>query len=708
MAPFDGRNDFQDWKIRIECNLTKEKIHKAIFTKIDKSVDDEKLHDMNDSARATILLNLSSTVLRKVSHHRCAKDLWDDLNSLYAATSEESVYALQDQFMNYQMDSSKDVDANMDEFNKLLQDLKLAGDDTHEKYAAQILLGAIPESFSEVKSALKYGGSKVTCNMIVTGLKAKENELKKLKSKPLHNEIICKQPKRNKGYGNYEPKQHANNVYEDDALADGQNCDIQGKGDICLRFENWSMLTLSDVRYVPQLKFNLLSVSKIADKMLDGSVNSLRFKFEKDSELYFIAPRKGDLYVVHAESVPLPVVNVIQEDKTALWHARLGHMSNKGLSILHKNGTFGKDKVSAIPFCEPCVMDKHHKIPLPVTVPYPRKHDFPCLSESSPYATPSEVENLENLDNNLFDFMPTPPVAPSEVEDKVENVTSMPSESENVTYNEAVKSDESDKWLAAMNCEMKSLHDNNTRILVKKWEALLDKIPSEFNPADMGTKCLPVAKLLSCKRSLNFDLESLLLPEKMTGEDAADRCYNFDVAAASVSDGEDVVVLFNRRRRRHLALVAAGLKRCFAEEECPCIAAAVVKGRERKPAGASSVTETCCCIAVFSCYWGRETKRKNNSKVVATIFVEAQVKCYMKQLISSLEHCHSNGVLHRDIKCSNLLIDNEGILKIADFGLASFFDPERKKPMTSRVVTLWYRPPELLLGVTYYSVGVDL
>lgn len=89
-------------------------------------------------------------------------------------------------------------------------------------------------------------------------------------------------------------------------------------------------------------------------------------------------------------------------------------------------------------------------------------------------------------------------------------------------------------------------------------------------------------------------------------------------------------------------------------------------------------------------------------------FTERQIKCYMKQLLSGLEHCHNNGVLHRDIKCSNLLIDNEGILKIADFGLASFFDPQLKKPMTSRVVTLWYRPPELLLGATYYGVGVDL
>ncbi|XP_062202291.1 cyclin-dependent kinase B1-1-like isoform X2 [Phragmites australis] len=85
------------------------------------------------------------------------------------------------------------------------------------------------------------------------------------------------------------------------------------------------------------------------------------------------------------------------------------------------------------------------------------------------------------------------------------------------------------------------------------------------------------------------------------------------------------------------------------------------------------------------------------------------VKNFLYQLCKEVAHCHAHGVLHRDLKPQNLLVDKEkGILKIiADLGLSRAFTV----PMTSytrEIVTLWYRAPEVLLGTTHYSTGVHM
>ncbi|GBF94202.1 cell division cycle 2 [Raphidocelis subcapitata] len=89
-----------------------------------------------------------------------------------------------------------------------------------------------------------------------------------------------------------------------------------------------------------------------------------------------------------------------------------------------------------------------------------------------------------------------------------------------------------------------------------------------------------------------------------------------------------------------------------------------------------------------------------------TPFTESEVKCLVRQLLSAVAFLHQNAVLHRDIKLSNLLYTAQGDLKLCDFGLARHARPPGA-PLTPRVVTLWYRAPELLLGADEYSEAVD-
>ncbi|GAB6028364.1 Cyclin-Dependent Kinase 7 [Chamberlinius hualienensis] len=89
------------------------------------------------------------------------------------------------------------------------------------------------------------------------------------------------------------------------------------------------------------------------------------------------------------------------------------------------------------------------------------------------------------------------------------------------------------------------------------------------------------------------------------------------------------------------------------------------------------------------------------------VLTPAHIKAYTLMTLKGLEYLHLNWILHRDLKPNNLLVDEKGILKIADFGLAKYFGSPNRV-YTHQVVTRWYRAPELLFGSRLYSTGIDL
>lgn len=90
----------------------------------------------------------------------------------------------------------------------------------------------------------------------------------------------------------------------------------------------------------------------------------------------------------------------------------------------------------------------------------------------------------------------------------------------------------------------------------------------------------------------------------------------------------------------------------------------------------------------------------------AGAFPPTAKKYVFYQIVKAVAYLHSKRILHRDLKPQNILVDTNGMIKIADFGLARQYSVPIKK-YTPEVVTVWYRAPEILLGSPEYTTSVD-
>lgn len=133
--------------------------------------NEDKRKEVDEIAFNTIILHLSDSVLRKVDEENTTAALWKKLEDLYLVKSLPNKIFLLEQFNGIKMDTAKYLEANLDDFNKLCLNLSNCDQKFSDEHFAVILLNSLPDSYREIKNAIKYGRKSMTFEVVINALK---------------------------------------------------------------------------------------------------------------------------------------------------------------------------------------------------------------------------------------------------------------------------------------------------------------------------------------------------------------------------------------------------------------------------------------------------------------------------------------------------------------------------------------------------------
>ena len=162
--------------------LVQHKLQKALeepSTQASSSSSSDAVKELQESAYSIIILYLADNVLRQIDGEDTAYKVWKKLEQLYLTKSLTNRILLKEKFFGFKMDTTKNLEPNLDDFKKIAITLTSIDDEKiGDESQAIILLNSLPESYRELKAAIKFGRTTITLDEVTAALRSWESEMK--------------------------------------------------------------------------------------------------------------------------------------------------------------------------------------------------------------------------------------------------------------------------------------------------------------------------------------------------------------------------------------------------------------------------------------------------------------------------------------------------------------------------------------------------
>ncbi|KAH9658397.1 hypothetical protein KPL70_023479 [Citrus sinensis] len=330
------------WKIKMEALLITQGLGEAIdpVTKIEggeasSSKTPEQVVEMDKKARSTIILSLGDSVIREVAKERTVAGLWAKLENLYMTKSLANRLYIKKKMFSLKMIEGASLTEHVDEFNKVCDELETIDEGLSDESKALLLISSLPKSYEHFVDALLYGRQTLSLEEVKSALGTK-----KLKDK----------------------QDNPESESSEGLMARGRPEKRDNKGKNLMMFDG-VIRELTQVRFVPDLKRNLISIGMLDQTGCIIKAEKGVLRVIKGSMVIMKGIKQNGLYVMDGHTaVGEASVTDSKLNRSMLWHLRMGHMSERGLRELQKQGVFGGDQIGALGFCEDCILGKFSRL----------------------------------------------------------------------------------------------------------------------------------------------------------------------------------------------------------------------------------------------------------------------------------------------------------------------------------------------------------